>query len=110
MPLLTPSANGRWMLSIGRRGEGGELVLVLLWPQAGGLNQVYPGTGEAQTALDGCWVFPGLLEGSPHVECGRMQGLLAVLPLRLTRGQAMQRMEGSEQGLDSLSQQFWPQR
>ena len=39
------------------------------------------------------------------MECGRLQQLLAVLPLRLSRRQAMQRVEGSEQGLISLSQQ-----
>ena len=64
---------------------------------------MYLGTGEAQTALDCCWVFPGLLEGVPHVECGRLQRFLTVLPLRLARRQAKQRVEASERGLNSLT-------
>ena len=67
---------------LGRHGEGGELVLGLLWPLFGG--RVYPGTGEAQTALVCCQGSPALLEGTPHVECGRLQRLLAVPPLRPT--------------------------
>ena len=72
--------------------------------EAGTIYRVFQGTGEAETALHGCWLFPGLLEGGPHVECGRLQRLLAFLPSRLMRRQAMQRVEGSERGLDSLSQ------
>ena len=70
--------------------------------------RVYPGTVEVQTALDGCWVIPGLLEGGLRMECGRLQRLLAVLPPRPMRRQAMWRVEGSERGLDSLSQRYWP--
>ena len=72
--------------------------------EAGTIYRVFPGTGEAPTALDYCWRFPGLLEGGPHVEYGQLQQLLSVLPLRLSRCQAMQRMDGSERGLISLSQ------
>ena len=32
-----PAGDGRFL---GRRGEGGELVLGLLWPRAGGLNHL----------------------------------------------------------------------
>ena len=32
-----PETEGRFLR---RRGEGGELVLVLLWPRAGGLNHL----------------------------------------------------------------------
>ena len=70
--------------------------------EAGTIYQVYPGTGVAQTALDFCWRFPGPLEGGPHVECGKLQRLLAVLPLRLSQRQAMQHVEGSERGLPPL--------
>ena len=37
-----PAGDGRFL---GRRGEGGELVLGLLWPRAGGLNQL-PGVSR----------------------------------------------------------------
>ena len=56
----------------------------------------FPGTSKAQTALEYCGWFPGLLEGGPHVECGWLQQFLVVLPLRLSRHQAIQRVEGSE--------------
>ena len=48
------------------------------------------GTGETQTALVDRQVSPALLEGVPHVECGRLQWLLAVLSLtsNLTSGTA----------------------
>ena len=46
----------------------------------GTIYRVYPGTGVAQTALDCCWRFPRPLEGGPHMECGKLQRLLAVLP------------------------------
>ena len=35
------------------------------------------------------------------MECGRLQQLLAVPPLRLSRHQVMQLVEGSERGLNS---------
>ena len=110
MPLLAPSTSGSWALSRTawrRRRAGPRSLMATCW-------RPEPFTGcirapEAQTAPYGCWVFPGLLEGGPHVECGRLQRLLAVLPPRLMRHQAMQRVEGSERGLDSLSQRFWPE-
>ena len=36
------------------------------------------------------------------MECGRLQRILAVLPLRLARCQAMQRVEGSELSLTAI--------
>ena len=50
-----PEAEGCFL---GRRGEGEELVLILLWPRAGGLNHL-PGVSGHQRGSDG----PGLLLG-----------------------------------------------
>ena len=43
-----PAGDGRFL---GRRGEGGELVLGLLWPLAGGLNHL-PGVSRHQRGSD----------------------------------------------------------
>ena len=43
-----PAGDGRFL---GRRGEGGELVLGLLWPRAGGLNHL-PGVSRHQRGSD----------------------------------------------------------
>ena len=68
---------------LGRRGEGGELVLVLLWPCAGGLNHL-PGVSGHRRSSDGS----GLLLGISRTTGGRsargmreVAGLLAVPPL-----------------------------
>ena len=42
-------AEGRFL---GRRGEGGELVLVLFWPRAGGRNHL-PGVSGRRRGSDG---------------------------------------------------------
>ena len=57
----------------------------------------------AQKALECCWRFPAPLEDGLHSECGKLQRLLAVPPLRLSRRRAMQHVEGSEQGPFPLS-------
>ena len=44
-----PVVGGRFL---GRRGEGGELVLGLLWPRAGGLNHL-PGVSGHRRSSDG---------------------------------------------------------
>ena len=44
-----PEVDGRFL---GRRGEGGELVLGLLWPRAGGLNHL-PGVSGHRRGSDG---------------------------------------------------------
>ena len=72
--------------------------------EAGTVDQACQGTGLAQKVLGCCMGFPAQLEGGPHAGCGRLQRLLAVPRLRRWRRQAMQRMEGSAQGLYSLSQ------
>ena len=72
--------------------------------EAGTIYQACQGTGLAQKVLECCKGFPVQLEGGLHAGCGKLQRLLAVLPLRLSRHQAMQCVEGSVQGLNSLSQ------
>ena len=44
-----PAVDGRFL---GQRGEGGELVLGLLWPRAGGLNHL-PGVSGHWRGSDG---------------------------------------------------------
>ena len=44
---------------LGRRGEGGELVLGLLWPCFGGLNHL-PGVSGQQRSSDGSGMLPGI--------------------------------------------------
>ena len=58
-----PEAEGRFL---GRLGEGGELVLVLLWPRAGGLNHL-PGVSKHRRGSDGF----GLLLGISRTTGGR---------------------------------------
>ena len=44
---------------LGRRGEGGELVLGLLWPLFGGLNHL-PGVSGHRQSSDGSGMLPGI--------------------------------------------------
>ena len=71
---------------LGRSGEGGKLVLGLLWPLFGGLNHLPGVSGHRRSSDDSGMlpVSPALLEGIPHVECERLQRLLAVPPLHPT--------------------------
>ena len=71
------------------------------------IYRVFLVTDEAQTALEGCWGCPQLLEDGPHVECGWLQRLLVVLPPRPSRRLVMQRVEGSERGPISPSQRLY---
>ena len=72
--------------------------------EAGTVDQACQGTGLAQKVLGCCMRFPAQLEGGPHAGYGRLQRLLVVPHLRRWRRQAMQCVEGSAQGLYSLSQ------
>ena len=58
-----PETEGRFL---GRCGEGGELVLILLWPHAGGLNHL-PGVSGHRRSSDGS----GLLLGISKTTGGR---------------------------------------
>ena len=51
-----PAEGGRFL---GRHGEGGELVLGLLWPLAGGLNHL-PGVSGHWRGSDGSGVLQGI--------------------------------------------------
>ena len=66
-----PTVDGRFL---GRRGEGGELVLGLLWPRAGGLNHL-PGVSGHRRGSDGS----GWLLGISRTTGGRSaRGMRAV--------------------------------
>ena len=85
--------------------EGWSSVSLSPVQEAGTIYQACQGTGLAQKVLECCKGFPVQLEGSLHAGCGKLQRHLAVLPLHLSQHQAMQHVEGSVQGLNSLSQQ-----
>ena len=66
-----PAGDGRFL---GRRGEGGELVLGLLWPCAGGLNHL-PGVSGHRQGSD---CSRGLLEISRTTGGWYARGIRAV--------------------------------
>ena len=49
-----PAGDGRFL---GRRGEGGELVLGLLWPRAGGLNHLTGVSGHRRGSDCSGWLL-----------------------------------------------------
>ena len=49
-----PAGDGRFL---GRRGEGGELVLGLLWPSAGGLNHLLGVSGHRRGSDCSGWLL-----------------------------------------------------
>ena len=51
-----PETEGRFL---GRRGEGGELVLVLSWPRVGGPNHL-PGVSGHWRSSNGSGMLPGI--------------------------------------------------
>ena len=108
MPLLTPSTSGRWTLSRTawrRRRVGPRSLMASCWRP-----EPFTGCSWAPARLRQLWMAAGYFHDYWRaVECGRLQRLLAVLPPRPMRRRAMQRVEVSERGLDSLSQRYWPQ-
>ena len=62
-----PEKEGRFL---GRRGEGRELVLVLLWPLAGGLNHLLGVSGHRRSS-DGSELLLGISRTTGgHSTCG----------------------------------------
>ena len=104
--LLTPPSSGRWPLSRTawrRRRAGPRSLLASCW-------RLEPFTGciWAPAWLRRLWTAAGDFQDHWRAvrmwNAGSCSGVLAVLPLRLSRHQVIQSVEGSERGLFPLSE------